>query len=329
MNINTAVILVGGKGTRLYPLTKTRPKPLIPFLNKPIIEYQIDLLVEAGIQRIILALNYFSDQIKHKALEWKANYNIEIIYSHELEPLGTAGPLKLAEKYINGNAFIVMNADIYTSINLTSMITEFKTKKNYDAILLGVEVDNPDKYGLIEIKNGTVTNFIEKPSYTNGPTNIINGGIYIFNRNILNFIELKYVSIEKEIFPQLVQNRKMTIFHFNGIWCDIGVPNEYLKGQKKALGNTNTSNVILGKNIKMGTNIKLKNCTIFNNTIIEDNCIIENAIIGFNCIIKQNTVINDKNIITVLGDYTLYSNYFKIQSRSRIIRFLFRKLLKF
>ena len=83
MNINTAVILVGGKGTRLYPLTKTRPKPLIPFLNKPIIEYQIDLLVEAGIQRIILALNYFSDQIKHKALEWKANYNIEIIFEGE------------------------------------------------------------------------------------------------------------------------------------------------------------------------------------------------------------------------------------------------------
>ena len=303
MEINTAVLLVGGKGSRLYPLTKTRPKPLIKFLGKSIIEYQLEMLSKVGVKRIILALNYFSDQIQAKVSEWENKYGFKIIFSKEEIVLGTAGPLKLAERYIEGDSFLVFNSDIYTDVDLKAMIDKF-TNANCEAMLLAAIVKDPSKFGLISTERDTVIEFIEKPKeYKNDQEHCINGGMYIFKREILNYVELREMSIEKEVFPIIVKNKQMKIYRHKGIWADIGTPAEYLRGQKEVLEKEKRSNVFIGENVKMGKNVKLDNCVIFDDCTLENNCKINNAMIGNGCIIKEESKING-NDYSIIGDKT-------------------------
>ncbi|ORD95000.1 GMPPB [Enterospora canceri] len=312
MEVNTAVLLVGGKGSRLYPLTATRPKPLVPFLNKPIIEYQIEILVKTGIKKIILALNYFSEQIKAKALLWEQKYGIEVIYSKEGVPLGTAGPLKLAERHISGDGFIVFNTDIYAFVELDKMIGRFvelnETGKCV-ALIMTTDIDDPTRFGLIKTDGDRVVEFIEKPDKYTGNINTINAGMYVFSREILNKIHLRETSIEKEIFPEIAEAGHMRIFNLDGIWCDIGVPREYLNGQKMALELSGDSgrNVVLGQGVEVADGVELENCVLLDNVVVEKGCVIKNALIGKGCVIKANTIINDEETL-VLKDNTVYPN---------------------
>lgn len=310
MKINTAILLVGGRGSRLYPLTKTAPKPLIPFLNKPIMEYQVESLVSAGIKRIILALNYFSEQIKSKASEWEKKYNIEVIYSKEDEPLGTAGPIRLAEEFITGEGFLVLNADIYAVVDFKGMIKKFQEcnstniqQNRTSALIMTTSVDDPTKYGLIERNGDLVHAFIEKPKIVLDNMNCINAGIYVLHKNVISHIGKGEVSIEKEVFPLIVSMGEMRVYQHEGIWCDIGVPKEYLNGQKKVLSGSSDENVSLGHNLKIGKGVTLENCAIFDDCVIGENCVIKNAIIGKGCTVADGVVINKKET-SVFGDNT-------------------------
>ncbi|EOB14640.1 Mannose-1-phosphate guanyltransferase 2 [Nosema bombycis CQ1] len=292
-----ALILVGGYGTRLRPLTYTVPKPLVPFINRPILEHQIEALVKAGCDEIVLALNYYSHLIIKEVDRYAKEYNINIIYSKEKEPLGTGGPLALAKKYLSGN-FYVLNSDVICNYPFKEMM-DFHIKKGKKATILSTQVDDPSKYGLIKINENTnyVESFIEKPS--KAIRSRINAGIYIFNESILEDIEHKPCSLEREIFPKIAEERQMTVFDLNGYWMDIGQIKDYLEGQKMYIEHMKTgkedqdridikNNVVLGNNVKLGSNVKLKNATIFDNCTIGNNVIIENSIIGWNSIIEDN-----------------------------------------
>ncbi len=167
-----AIILAGGKGTRLKPLTDYVPKPLIPINNKPIIEWQIQYLRKFGIKNIIICTGYKSGQIEDY-LEKKANFGSKIRFSVEKKPLGTGGAIKKAAKMVHGNSFLVLNGDIITDIDIRQMYK----KKNSIAL-----IELKTKYGTVSIKEDKITEFREKKSVSNV---WMNAGIYHLDRSIV------------------------------------------------------------------------------------------------------------------------------------------------
>lgn len=308
--VDKAVILVGGWGTRLRPLTYTVPKPLVSFCNKPILKYQIEKLVEIGIKQVILALNYYSELIIEEVSKYEIEFGIEIIYSKEDEPLGTAGPLTLVKDKLKNSSFFLLNADICCNAKLGEMKDAFM-KSDCIGSILTYHVEDPSRYGLIHANGNKILSFLEKPTSLigEGPW-LINAGMYILSNEVFNYIEPREMSIEKEVFPIMADQGKLDSFLFEGYWMDIGQPKDYIAGQKLTLDDMDESaegmdmmnNVVVGKNVKIGDNCKLKNCSIFDNSIVEDGVTIENSIIGWKSHIMGGSNISN---YSVLGEGTI------------------------
>lgn len=304
--VTKAIILVGGQGTRLRPLTYTLPKPLICFCNKPILKYQIEKLVKVGINEIILALNYYSEMIIEEVSKYENEFNIKIIYSKEDTPLGTAGPLALARKHLEGTSFFLLNSDICCNADLGEMKKVYMSDEKTLGTILTYSVQDPTRYGLIDAEGDLIKSFLEKPTKIEGKGPwMINAGIYILSSEIIKDIELKETSIEKVVFPALAINNRLSHYHFDGYWMDIGQPKDYLVGQKMELSNYEKStsklniedNVVIGKDTTIGNNCNLKNCTIFDYCILEDNVTIENSIIGWGCHIKSGSHVQGMSVL--------------------------------
>lgn len=308
--VSKAVILVGGFGTRLRPLTYTVPKPLVSFCNKPILKYQIEKLVEVGVKEVILALNYHSEKIKAEVEKYKDEFGIEIIYSKEDEPLGTAGPLSLVKDKLKNTSFFVMNADICCNANLAQMKEEYMNSDCAGSILT-YAVEDPLKYGLLKLEGKRITSFLEKPKSVEGKGPwLINAGMYILSGEVLDMVEPREMSIETEIFPKLAEKGRLDSFVFEGYWMDIGQPMDYIKGQSLEIANMSTvvegvdkeNNVVVGKNVKIGNNVHLKNCSIFDHAVIEDGVTVENSIIGWGSHVQGGSKIVN---FSVLGENTI------------------------
>jgi mannose-1-phosphate guanylyltransferase len=315
--VTKAVILVGGWGTRLRPLTYTIPKPLINFCNKPILKHQVEKLVGVGIKEIILALNYYSELIVEEVGKYEDEFGIKIVYSKEDSPLGTAGPLALVKDHLKGTSFFLLNSDIACNANLELMVKEYMESDSLGTIL-SYEVEDPTRYGLLNIKDGKIKSFLEKPKKIEGDGPwIINAGMYILSYKVLDYIELREMSIETEVFPQLAEKNMLSAFKLDGYWMDIGQPRDYLRGQKLALENEcnkdletkgigyslengyidKKNNVVVGKNVKMGTNVQLRNCVVFENAILEDNVIIEDSLIGWSVHICKDSKVSEHSVL--------------------------------
>ena len=190
-----AIILVGGLGTRLRPLTKTIPKPLLPLVNIPMVERMIRNLPEK-IDTVILAVSYGLEQM----LEYfkKTNVGRKVIIVPEKEPLGTGGAMKNCEKYITGTT-AVFNGDVVTSINLDEMIEYHKSKKAKGTLALW-EVENPNRFGVVKLVKGEILKFQEKPPKGEELSNLINAGTYILEPEIISIIpENEKISIERDL----------------------------------------------------------------------------------------------------------------------------------
>ena len=301
-----AVILVGGYGTRLRPLTHTLPKPLVPFANKPILRHQIEALVAAGIKEIVLALNYYSELIIKEVRDYSDEFGINIIYSKEHEPLGTAGPLALARKYLEGHTFFVLNSDITCMFPLAEMLS-FHHSHGCEGTILATNVDDPSRYGLIITEQDTslVKSFLEKPKAAMAGR--INAGIYILNSSVLARVQPRECSIEREVFPAMACEGQLRVFDLSGFWMDIGQPADYIRGQGMYLRHHNLQtsvhdpatgmlsvqdNVVVGRNVTIGKNVAISNSTIFDNVEIGDNVTIRDSIVGWNAKINDNATIN-------------------------------------
>ncbi|KRH92056.1 GDP-mannose pyrophosphorylase/mannose-1-phosphate guanylyltransferase, partial [Pseudoloma neurophilia] len=235
MICKTAIILVGGFGTRLRPLTLTRPKPLIPFCNLNIIEHQIRALIKNGVNKIILATNYKTNDIVREMTLLSKDLNVKILFSVEDQPLDTGGPLKLASKFISNEKFVyVLNSDVICNYPFDKMLKiHLRMKKS--VTILTKRVDDPLRFGVI-IQNGLIIEkFIEKPKIP--ISNIINAGIYIINIDIIKNIPDRKISLEKEIFTSLAQNKELVACELEGYWKDIGQFKDYLEAQRLYLEN--------------------------------------------------------------------------------------------
>jgi len=224
-----AVILVGGEGTRLRPLTYYAPKPMVPVLNKPFLEHTIAYLNKYGIENIVLALSYFPEVIKSYFNDG-SNLKVKLTYAIEHSPLGTAGAVKNAERYLD-STFFVLNGDIFTDLNLADMLA-FHQRKRAKATIALSWVDNPCAFGVVETdSDGRVRHFIEKPSPDRVTTHWINAGVYILEPEVLRYVPANsHYMFEKGLFPHLLElDEPVYGYPLSGYWLDMGTPQKYLQ----------------------------------------------------------------------------------------------------
>lgn len=305
-----AIILAGGFGTRLRPLTYTRAKSLLPIINKPMISYLINML-PPEVDTIILAVNYRKKQIEEYLQS--LDLNKTIIVNDEPEPLGTGGAVKFAESHLT-DRFLVLNSDIICSLGLTRMI-QFHKKKNALSTISLWPVENVSEFGVVDMKDGgLITGFVEKPKLEDAPSNLINAGAYVLEREVLDYIEPgKLVSMEKEIFPQIIEDtNRFYGYQFKGYWMDIGRITSYLNVHEFLLDKEHKKNhigshcnnkgdvrkTVIGDHVQIGKDTSVRHSIILDNAIIGEQCQLNHCVIGENAIINSKSILN----YVVLGD---------------------------
>src|SRR5947209_17042455 len=233
-----ALILAGGKGTRLRPLTVYTPKPIVPICNRPFLLYQIDTLRRAGITDITLSLSYQPEKIEQQ-LGDGSNAGVKLKYMVEPQPMGTAGAYKFAEELIR-EPTVVFNGDILTDLDLKTVIRQHNERKAVATIVL-TPVENPSAYGLVETeRDGRVRRFLEKPKPDESTCKNINAGTYVLEPPVLDLIPRgENHSFEYGLFPKLLENGEPFFAHIpqRTYWMDIGTPARYLQTHQDLLAN--------------------------------------------------------------------------------------------
>src|SRR5947207_2850198 len=218
-----AVVMAGGEGTRLRPLTSHRPKPLAPVLNKPIMEHIILLLKDHGITEIVVTLHYLADEIEGyfgDGSEW----GVKLHYSVEDTPLGTAGSVKQAEDLLRDDTFVIVSGDALTDIDLTKAI-EFHTRKESLATIVLSHVPNPLEFGVVITDDeGRIRRFLEKPSWGEVFSDTVNTGMYVLEPSVFDYMEpARPYDWSQDIFPQILREEKPLFgYVMEDYWCELG-----------------------------------------------------------------------------------------------------------
>jgi mannose-1-phosphate guanylyltransferase len=225
-----AILLAGGKGTRLRPLTVHTPKPIVPILNRPFLYYQIDLLRQIPeIDEVILSLNYQPRRIEEIFGEGEG-LGIRVRYVVEPMPLGTGGAVRYAGDSLT-ESVVVFNGDVLTQVDLAAVLQLHRERKAKATIVL-TPVENPRAYGLVETdRDGNIRRFLEKPGDNEITCNTINAGIYVLEPETFSRIPKDTAwSIERSFFPSLIENRETFVAYvYDGYWIDIGTPAKYMQ----------------------------------------------------------------------------------------------------
>ncbi len=262
-----AVILAGGFGTRLRPLSCTRPKLLFPVGNKPLLDWKLERLAKNGVKEVILAVNYMAEAFSQRYGD--SAYGMKLFYSKEEKPLGTGGPIKNAEELIGREkSFLVLNGDILTNIDYSKLVKEHREKDTTATIAL-YQVEDPSRYGVAELtRKNRVVRFMEKPSRETAPSNLINAGVYVLEPEIFDYIPSgQPVSIERKVFPKLASEGKLYGYPFEGLWTDIGKSEDYLKANKLLL-DVEIKKSQLGKDVRLESDVKIKDPTVVGENVI-------------------------------------------------------------
>mgnify|MGYP001280446442 FL=1 len=271
-----AIILVGGLGTRLRPLTKTIPKPLLPLANVPMVERMVRNLPD-DFDTAILAVSYGLEQMLEHFK--KTNVGRKIIIVPEETPLGTGGAMRNCFKYLTGTT-AVFNGDVVSSIDLEKML-KYHYSKSAKGTLALWEVDNPNRFGVVKYVNGEILEFQEKPQKGEEVSNLINAGTYILEPEIIEMIPKgEKISIERDIYPKIVGNGLYGM-PFHGFFIDAGTPESYLEANFKLLKpNGQEINPKIRKNVQVDVNVNISNSIIGPNVIIGENSVIEKCVIS-------------------------------------------------
>ncbi|MGH7706986.1 MAG: sugar phosphate nucleotidyltransferase [Vulcanimicrobiaceae bacterium] len=247
-----AIVLVGGEGTRLRPLTYDTPKPMIPVFGAPFLERTLARLHHAGINDVILAAGYLPAAITSYFGDG-SRLGMKLTYAIEAEPLGTAGALRNVADHIRG-PFFVLNGDVLTGLDLRAMLAVHRVQGGLGVLHL-IRVDDPSAFGcVVHDAAGRISQFVEKPPRELAPTDEVNAGTYLLERRILDAIPAgRNVSVERETFPQLLAAGAALYAHTTGdYWIDIGRPEHYLQAHRDLLDGRLTLEPLAGESAHSG-----------------------------------------------------------------------------
>ncbi|MGI6778592.1 MAG: sugar phosphate nucleotidyltransferase [Acetivibrionales bacterium] len=315
-----AIIMAGGEGSRLRPLTCDLPKPMVPVMNIPVMEHIIELLKYHNITEIGVTLMYLPQKIKDYFGDG-SNFGVNLHYFTEKTPLGTAGSVKNAQSFLD-DTFIVISGDSLTNLDISSAFQYHRMKKSKATLVL-TKVDVPLEYGVvITNENGAITGFLEKPSWGEVFSDTVNTGTYILEPEVLEYMEEnKKYDFSQELFPLLLE-KKQPLFGYtmSGYWCDIGDLRAYLQAHYDVLEGkihikTNAREIKEGVWVGAGTHIE-HNAEIKAPCVIGSNCRIGNGtLIGSFCVIGNNNVIEDD--VSIKRSVVWNNNYIEFGSEIR------------
>jgi mannose-1-phosphate guanylyltransferase len=306
--MTVGILLVGGFGTRLLPLTNKTPKPMLPIANLPVTEHQLLAAKAAGITKVVLATAYLAETFTPYFGDG-SKWGIELKYALESEPLGTGGAIRNAAELLlpeisENEPIVVFNGDVLSRHDLAGQI-KLHQSSSAAATLHLVNVEDARPYGCVPFdESGRVTDFLEKME--NPITNTINAGCYVFSPQVIQAIELgKVISVEREVFPQLLKNGKVVqAFVDNSYWLDMGTPKALLKGSQDYVGgkefivgensNISTSTKIsgasaIGNNVTIGANVEISSSIIRDGVTIAEGCKLENVFVEANTTVPEKT----------------------------------------
>jgi mannose-1-phosphate guanylyltransferase len=328
--LRKAVILAGGEGLRLRPLTNGIPKPMLPVLNHPFLEHTICYLKKYGITEIILALSYLPEVIKDYFGDGH-RLGVHLYYTLEDNPLGTAGAVKNAEQYLD-STFAVLNGDIFTDIDIAAMY-DFHRKHKARATIALTRVDNPCAFGVVETdKSGRIRRFMEKPAPEEVTSNWINAGVYLIEPEVLQQVpqNTNYM-FERGLFPRLLESGETVCgYRCHGQWLDMGTPEKYLclnrdlllsRNKPSLIGSPRENGlycaedtvidpsvqisgpVVIARQSRIGQRVYLKGpvvvdagCVIGDGVVIEEAVLWHGVRIGEGAVLRRCVVGNDNEI---------------------------------
>lgn len=308
-----AILLVGGLGTRLHPLTLTTAKPMLPLGNLPITEHQLRRAASIGIQRVILSTSYLSDSFK-EYFQDGSRWGLNLVYAIEDEPLGTAGAIRNASQYLTVDSPVfVFNGDVISHHDVSKQYA-FHAAHQADVTLHLLPVEDVRAYGQVTLNDDlAITEFSEKPASPSPMQGVINAGCYIMNPDIIDMIpHNRPVSIERETFPQLLSMKKSLFGYLeNAYWLDLGTPTRYLKANLDVLkdgssliGKSSVDSTaivtrsVIGSNVTVGANVVISNSLLLDGVHIDENSHISHTILGNNVSIAPNSHVDG----LVVGD---------------------------
>lgn len=304
-----AMVMAAGMGSRLEPITLMFPKPLIPVMNRPLMDIILSQLRSAGVDEVISNTYYLADQIINRYK--KNNFGVKFNYIKESELSGTAGGVKKCQFFFDeGEDFVVMSGDILTTADIKKAI-ELHKKSGVIATIGVKEIPHElvSHFGVVVTDdNGFITEFQEKPSIEEAKSNLINTGIYIFNYKIFDYIpENTFYDFAKNVFPELLEDKQINTFTVNEYWNDIGTIGQYkqsvqdvfngvCKIEHQKIIETNlgnyvagesripesvrfVGNTVIGNNCKLGEYIKLENCVILDNAEIKTGSVLTDCVV--------------------------------------------------
>jgi len=290
-----AVVMAGGEGTRLRPLTSRRPKPLAPVLNKPVMEHILLLLKSAGITDVVVTVHYMADALEGYFGDG-SELGLNLIYSVEDTPLGTAGSVKQAEEYLRDGTFVIVSGDALTDVNILEAVATHR-EKGADATLILKQVPNPLEFGIVVTDDdGRIQRFLEKPSWGEVFSDTVNTGMYVLEPSVFEYMQPdKPYDWSQDIFPRMLADGKVLVGHvMKGFWCDIGNLTQYREAQYEVL-DCGTSVEVEGVEqhgiwIGEGT------------TVSEDAIVLPPTLLGRNVTVKPGARVGP---FSVVGDYSV------------------------
>lgn len=317
-----ALLLAGGFGTRLRPLTYTRPKHLLPIANRPHIEHVFDLLRRHGISDVVLTTSYLAEAFE-ETVEHALADGMNVYVTHEEVGLGTAGALKNAEAEVGDETFLVFNGDVLTDVDLDAVVA-FHRERDAHATILLTPVDDPSAFGVVPTEtDGRVTGFIEKPAREDAPTNQINAGVYVLEPSILERIpEGREWSLERALFPELVEEGvPLYARSTEAYWMDVGTPDKYLRANMDAISGrfkmqagaavaedatidagANVTDSCLGSRVKVDEGARVEGCVILPGSHIASGATVIGTVLGEGVTVGPNahlvgaTVADDESV---------------------------------
>ena len=316
-----ALLIAGGLGTRLRPLTFTRPKHLLPIAGRPHIEHVLDLLVRHGVTDIVLLSSYLADAFAG-VIERAHERGIEIEVTHETDPLGTAGALKNAEDLVGDDTFFAFNGDVLTDVDLSALLT-FHRASGADGTILLTPVGDPSAYGVVPTdEDGRVTGFVEKPAPEDAVTNEINAGVYVLEPSVLTSIPSgRAVSIEREVFPVLAARGDLYAHATEAYWMDIGTPEKYLQANLDALGGRFATDAVPQPGpdaIVAAADVQIDDGARVSSACLGRGCVVENGAVVRNSVLLDGvTVAAGASVIgSILGEGVRIGPTVRIEGRT-------------